>query len=1039
MIRFFASHPTAANLVMIAILCLGIFAAPQLLRETFPRIEPRRVEISVPYPGARPEDVEQSVCQRIEDALDAVNNVAEVECEANEGRARAVAEMISGNNLDRFFAEVKTEVDAIDDFPDQVEQPIVKQLGRTDFVASIAITGPDQRTNLKTYAEDVKQRMLQWPGISRVSISGFSERQIRIELSHDALRQFGLSVADIASTISRQSVDLPTGSINTSDRDILIRFADERKKVYEFLSLVVVSASSGGQIRLGDIAKISDRFDLDEEKVLFNGKPAALLVIEKTETEDTLKAIDAVNSFIEHELEIAPKGVGLTVTKDGSSIVRDRLNLLMSNGAQGLALVFLVLWLFFGFRFSFWVSMGLPVSFMGAIFLMMAMGYSINMLTMVGLLIAIGLLMDDAIIISENVATQRQLGKEPLEAAISGAKQVFPSIFASFTTTACIFGSLAFLKGDIGSILSVVPVVMLFVLSVSLVEAFLILPNHLHHSLGHGHFSGAGVQQRVDGVLAWIRDRIVGPICAVCVRWRYLTVGAAIGLFLISASMLAGGVVKFVVFPKLDGDTLEAKILLPQGTPLARTETAANSVVAALTRVNASFSGDQPDGQPLIRNVTFQFNKNTSAFETGPHVATVTADLLSAEIRTLSSDDILAAWRKETGDLADVISIKFAETIIGPGGLPIDIRLKGRELGPLKLAALELQDWLRHYRGVADISDDLRAGKPEIRIRLNDGATQLGIDSRMVADQLRTAFFGSTVDEIQVGVESFEIDVRLSTEDRNSLADLDYFTITTPTADQVPLSAIAILEKGRGYARINRVNGLRTVTVQGDVDVRIANANAIINDTLKTFMPDLLGRYPGVSLALEGQNKEAETTQRSMISGFALGLIGVFLLLSFQFRSYAEPLIVMIAIPLAFIGVIWGHMAMGLDISMPSMLGFVSLAGVVVNNSILLVNFIKDRHQDDPNVAAAAVHASRARFRAIFLTTVTTVVGLLPILSETSLQAQVLIPLVTSLAFGLMASTVLVLVVIPSLFTILDDFGVSTVSGKSGSGKSGDA
>jgi hydrophobic/amphiphilic exporter-1 (mainly G- bacteria), HAE1 family len=1030
-IRFFAAHPTAANLMMIGILCLGIFAAPQLQRETFPRIEPRRVEISIAYPGARPEDVEQSVCQRIEDALDGVNNIAEVACEASENRARAVAEMNEGNNLDRFFSEVKTEIDAISDFPDQVEEPIVKQLGRTDFVASVAITGPKNRTDLKSYAEDIKGRMQHWPGISRVSVTGFSERQIRIELSHDVLRQFGLSVADIANTISRQSIDLPAGSISTSDRDVLVRFADERKRVYEFLGLVVVSSTSGGQIRLGDIAKITDRFDLDEEKTLFNGKPAALLVIEKTENEDTLEAIDAVNAFIENERETTPPGVVLEVTRDGSSIVRDRLDLLTGNGVQGLALVFLVLWLFFGFRFSFWVAMGLPVSFMGAIFLMMVMGYSINMLTMVGLLIAIGLLMDDAIIISENVATQRQMGKAPLDAAVAGARQVLPSIIASFTTTACIFGSLAFLKGDIGSILSVVPVVMLFVLSVSLIEAFLILPSHLHHSLGHGHFSGSKLQQRVDGVLAAIRDRIVGPVAAACVNWRYLTVGAAIGLFLISASLLAGGVVKFVVFPDLDGDALEAEILLPQGTPLDRTEAVVERVGAALKRLNEAHTPDQPGGQALVRNVTYQFNKNTSAFESGAHVATITADLLSAEIRTMTSDDILSAWRKETGALADVLSIKFSETAIGPGGLPIDIRLKGQDLGTLKAASLDLQNWLRHYRGVADLSDDLRVGKPEFRLRLNEGANQLGIDSRMVADQLRTAFFGTTVDEMQLGVESFEVDVRLSADDRNSLADLDYFTITTGNGNQVPLSAIAIIEEGRGYARINRVDGLRTVTIQGDVDVRIANANAIVTDTLKSFMPKLLKRYPGVVLALEGQNKEGQTTQKSMASGFALGLIGVFLLLSFQFRSYVEPLIVMIAIPLAFIGVVWGHLAMGLSISMPSMLGFVSLAGVVVNNSILLVNFIKDRHREDPDVAAAAAHASRARFRAIFLTTVTTVVGLLPILSETSLQAQVLIPLVTSLAFGLLASTLLVLIVVPSLFTILDDFGVSTISTKS--------
>ena len=1032
MIRFFAAHPTAANLMMIAILSAGIFAAPSLQRETFPRVDPRRVEITVAYPGARPEAVEQSICQRIEDALDGVNNVAEVACEANEARARAVVEMNEGNNLDRFFAEVKTEIDAIADFPDKVENPIVKQLGRTDFVASVAITGPEQRTHLKTYAEQIKQRMVQWPGISRVRITGFSQRQIRIELPHETLRQFGLSVGDIANTISRQSVDLPAGSISTSDRDVLIRFADERKQVSEFLSLVVVSGPNGGQLRLGDIAKITDRFNLDEEKVSFNGKPAALLVIEKTENEDTLKAIDAVNAFIEHELQSAPKGVTLAVTRDGSSIVRDRLNLLTTNGAQGLALVFLVLWLFFGFRFSFWVSMGLPVSFMGAIFLMMVMGYSVNMLTMVGLLIAIGLLMDDAIIISENVASQRQLGKAPLDAAIAGAGQVFPSILASFTTTACIFGSLAFLKGDIGSILSVVPVVMLFVLSVSLVEAFLILPNHLHHSLGHGVFSGGGLQQRMNSGLVWIRDRIIGPVSGICVRWRYLTIGVAVALFMLSVSMLAGGGVKFVVFPELDGDTLEAKILLPQGTPLSQTEATVNRVVKGLEHVNRAHTPAQPGGQSLVRNVTYQFNKNTSAFESGAHVATVTADLLSAEVRTLSSDEILSEWRQQTGDLTDVISIKFAESIIGPGGLPIDIRLNGRDLTTLKKASLELQDWLKKYQGVADISDDLRQGKPEYRVRLRDGAAQLGIDSRMVADQLRAAIFGTTVDEIQVGTESYDIDVRISAEDRNSLADLDYFTITNATGGQVPLSAIAVLEEDRGYARINRVNGLRTVTIQGDVDGRTANAHAIIKHTLSAFLPGLLERYPGVSLALQGQNKEGEATQKSMARGFVLGLIGVFLLLSFQFRSYVEPIIVMIAIPLAFIGVVWGHVAMGLDISMPSMLGFVSLAGVVVNNSILLVNFIKDRYDEEPDVASAAVHACRARFRAIFLTTVTTVVGLLPILSETSLQAQILIPLVTSLAFGLMASTLLVLIVVPSLYTILDDFGFSTVSRKAG-------
>ncbi len=1031
MIKFFAAHPTVANLLMIGFLAAGLYAAPQLQRETFPRIEPRRVQVTVVYPGARPEDVEEAVCRRLEDAVDGVDNVVEVECDARENTAKAVVEMTEGGNLDRFFSDVKTEVDAIDDFPDEVEEPVIKQLGRTDFVASVAVTGPEQRPDLKAYAEEVKERMLRWGGIPKIEITGFSDHQIRIEIEDATLRQFGLSITDIADAVRRQSVDLPAGNIDASEGQVLVRFADERKKVHEYLDLIVVSGSQGGQIRLGDIATITDRFDLDEEKILFNGKLAAVLSVTKTENEDTLRVIDAINTFIAHEKQIAPPGVDFVVTNDVSSIVRDRLNLLLTNGAQGLALVFLSMWLFFGLRYSFWIAMGLPVSFMGAVAVMTVIGYSINMLTMVGLLIVVGLLMDDAIVISENIATQRHNGKPRLDAAIDGTRQVLPGVLSSFATTVCIFGSLAFLKGDIGAILKVVPVVMLCVLVISLIEAFLILPNHLSHSLHHASKSPPAVQNWVDQKVSWIRDNYIGRVVDVTVKWRYLTVGCAIACLLLSISAIAGGVLKFSAFPDLDGDTLEARILLPQGTPLSRTETVVDQVAAALARVDKALAPAQPEGQALVRNVSVSFNKNEDAYENGTHVATVGADLISADIRTTSNDEIFALWRKELGDIPDVIALKFTEPAVGPAGRAIDLRLKGADLASLKAASLELQDWLRRYVGVHDLTDDLRPGKPEISIRLKEGAKNLGLDARSVADQLRTAFFGTTVNEIQVGPESFEIDVRLSVVNRDSMSDLDNFTVSTPEGERVPLTAVARLEESRGYARINRVDGVRTVTIQGDVDVRVANANEIISDTRARFLPDFLKRHPGVSLAVEGQNKEAQTTQVSMIGGFLLGLVGLFLILSFQFRSYVEPVVVMIVIPLAFIGVVIGHIAMGLDFTMPSMLGFTALAGVVVNDSILLVNFIKDHHKAGATVAEAAPKAARARFRAIFLTSITTILGLLPILTETSLQAQVLIPLVTSLAFGLLASTVLVLFVVPAIYAILDDFGLSTLARES--------
>ena len=1027
MIAFFARHPTAANLFMGAFLVLGLFTLPNLRRDTFPRIEPSKVQVSVAYPGSRAADVEDAICRRIEDAVDAVNQVYRVSCEAREGLAQATIEMEEGGVLDRFAADIKTEIDAVTDFPERAEDPIIKQLGLTDFVASVALTGLQEPTALKAYAEALKQRLLQNPRITKIEIEGFSDHQIRIEVNEAALKQLGMSAADVAAKVQRQSIDLPAGSLTTRDRDVLVRFADERKSATAFRDIIVASDPSGSQIRLSDVATITDRFELDETKTIYNGKRAATLRIFKSLKEDKLKSMDALTALLKEERRRTPPGVELAITNDGSSIVRDRLKLLTDNSIQGLALVFLSMWLFFGLRYSFWVAMGLPVSFAGGFAVMFVIDYSINMLTMVGLLIAIGILMDDAIVISENVASHRQKGKKGWQAAIDGTREVFPSIIASFVTTACIFGSLAFIKGDIGQVLRVIPVVMLVVLTVSLVEAFLILPNHLSHAIDNSGSGQGRVQSFVNGQLDNFRE-VVGRVVDVAISLRYLTIGAAIAVFLMALSIMAGGYVKFVAFPEIDGDTLEARILLPQGTPLSRTEDVVAKVTAAIEDIGQRFTSEQPDKQALVKAVTIEFNKNSDAFESGPHVATVRADLLSAEIRTKSSDDILGLWREQVGRLPDVINLKFTTPTVGPGGLPIDIQLKGADLTELKSAATDLSNWLDRYKGVFDVSDDLRPGKLEIGVKLKAEATNLGLDAKTIADQLRAAFFGTTVSEIQVGSESIEIDVRLRKSDRNSISDLEQFQVTDSQGRKIPITAVANLVPERGFARINRVDGIRTVTVQGDVDVRVGNASAIVNDTLTRFVPELKKKYPDVRIGLEGQNRETEITQQSMVSGFILGLIGVYLLLAFQFGSYLEPVVVMIAIPLSLIGVILGHMLMGLDISMPSMLGFVSLAGIVVNNSILLVNFAKDNHDNGLPLQEAVSKASRARFRAILLTTTTTVAGLFPILIETSPQAQVLIPLVTSLSFGLLSSTILVLFVVPSLYLIFDDMGMTTVA-----------
>lgn len=1027
MIRFFVGHPTIANLLMILILAAGLFAGPGLLRETFPRSAPNEVEVTVPYPGARPEDVESAICQPVENALDAVTGIERRSCEALEGSARVVVKMREGEDFQAFVADLKSEVEAISDLPERAEPPRIKPLGQTDFVASVAITGPDARPDLKDYAEAVRTRMLRWDGIPKADIRGFSARQLRIGLNPAALQQFGISVADVARAVQAGSLDVPTGSIETTSETLLIRVAEERQNPLDLAGLIVRSSVTGGQVQLGAIAEITEQFAVDYDRVLFDGRPAAILDISKTRAEDSLRVIDALTAFLEAERQQAPPGVTLEISADGASVVGERLMLVVVNGLQGLALVFIVLWLFFGFRFSFWVAMGLPVAFMGGIALMWAVGYSLNLMTTLGLLIVIGLLMDDAIVIAENIARLRESGRSALDAAVEGATQVFSNVLASFATTAMIFGSLAFLSGDLGAVLRVVPVVMLFVLFISLIEAFLILPHHLVHSLEKPSKPG-WVRVRVEAGLSWTREHLVGRFADFTIRWRYVTAGVSIAVLMISVGMLAGGYLKFTAFPELDGDTIVARILLPQGTPLSRTEEVVARLVAGIESVNAELTPEQPDGAALIRHVSVFYGLNRDAFETGSHVATVSVDLLPSALRSSRPDMVMERWRDAVGLVPDVLSLRYAEATIGPAGIAIDLRLKGDDLNALKAASTELQDWIWQYSGVTSVQDDLRPGKRELRIRLNDAAGAMDVTATMVADQLRAAYLGSTVSEMQVHGQLLEVTAQLSAEEQGSLSRFDDFIITGADGSLVPLDVVAEIELGQGFGRINRENGVRTVTIQGTIDSRTANANAIVSDTLTRFVPGLLERHPNVNLDVEGQNAEAGKTQRSMLIGFVVGMIGVFLLLSFLFRSYVEPIVVMLVIPLSLTGAIFGHMAMGLDFSMPSMLGYVALAGVVVNNSILLVDFVKHESGSSRSVAEAASRAVRARFRAMLLTSLTTIVGLMPVLLETSLQAQILVPLVASLTFGLLAATLIVLFVLPAIYAILDDLGLGTLA-----------
>ena len=1026
MIKLFTRHPTVANLLMLSFFVLGISSLSNIKRETFPEFSSSYIIANVVYPGASPAEVEESLCLRMEDAVDGLSNIEETKCDAQEGFASLVVKMDDNADISRALVDIQTEINAIKDFPSQIEPPTVKELDWSEPVVDIAISAQASWPHLKAYAEQLKRSLKIDYDVSLVSIAGFSNHQLRVELNEQDIRHLGLTVAQVADKIGRQNVKMPAGNIELIDKNLLIRF-DERKVTPHALGkIIVASLPDGGVVRLSDVATISDLFELEEEKILFNDKPAAMLKIAKNKADDALRIKEKVNEFIEYQQKIAPDGVTLTLTNDMSSLLQDRLSMLVKNGWQGIILVFLSMWLFFSLRYSFWVSAGLPVAFLGGLFLMSVFGVSINIMTLVGLLMAIGIMMDDAIVIAESVAAHIEKKLPVYDAVVEGVKKVAPGVISSFLTTVFIFGSLLWLDGQMGKVLAVVPLVLIMVLCISLVEAFLILPSHLYHSLSKPQKPETTLKFKRVFLEKFENFRNVTLVRAVTfvVKWRYASVGMTIGALLISFALVAGGGLKFVPFPELDGDIAEARIILPPGSTLTQTEKIVQKIIESARLVGDEFTVMNSEEQDLIRDITAQYNFNADAGESGPHVATVRLDLLSAETRTTLINPFMDAWRLKTGDLASPISLVFKQPSMGPAGRDIEVRLQHEDLTIIKQASVELQTYLGQFNGVNGILDDMRPGKEEVIIKLKAGAENYGVDGQTIASQLRAAYFGQTADEIQVGPENIEIQVLLNKAQAGDLQALANFPIIIDQNKQLPLSAVATLSSERSFVRIQRIDSQRTVTVMADVDNHKANGGEIVTNMRNSYIPQLIQKFPGLNVDFEGSAKESEKTASSFMQGFSIGLFGLFAILSFQFRSYIEPFVVMLAIPLALIGVIWGHWLTGHNLSMPSILGFVSLAGIVVNDSILLVQYIRHHVDLGDNIQQSVVKASRDRFRAVFLTSLTTAAGLLPLLLETSLQAQVVQPIVISIVFGIFSSTLLVLFIIPSAYAILADFNL---------------
>lgn len=1019
MIRFFVKHPTAANILMFLFLVMGAMTLPRIQRETIPDPTKPTVQVQIVYPGASPGEVYAEVVEPINDALGGVISLNELRSEARDSVAIISAEMTDDGNAATFQAEVEAAVSGITDLPSLTEPPIIRRTDLARPALTVVVAAPMDDVRLKAYMEDVKDRLLSLKGISSVEVEGFSETLLRTEVDPIKLREFGLSTAEVVQRISDQSRDIPLGEIESGDNVLSLRYSEKKRTVQELEQLVLRENVNGGRVLLQDVAQVRAVLENPEQKALLEGRRAGVLNVQKTAEEDILRIADLVKAFLQEEMERHPQ-VEAYIARDGADIVRQRLTLLGKNAVQGLFLVFLALFFFFDRRLSFWVAMSLPVSFLGAFAVVPYTGLTLNMLTSVGLLLALGLLMDDGIVIAESINERRKAGLPPDEAAIEGVKEVGAGVFSSFITTCCVLGPLAFVQGDIGKVLRVLPMMLILVVVVSLIEAFLILPSHLSHALEHR--GDRGWRRYVDRAVDLFEDRILGPTIGFLSKVRYLTLGVAVGVFVASIAMIAGGLIKVDIFPPLEGDVVVARLQLAPETPLRVTEQAVEKIVADL-RASAQ---ELTSGEELILKIYVEYARNTEAYNTGENLATVTARLVPSQDRNVRLQQLFDTWRKKVGTFPNQISLTFSEPSIGPGGREIELRFTGLPLEQLSEASQSVVRELESYQGVSNVTADVRKGRRRLEIRQSPGALAAGLDGSSLSGQLRTAFQGTEAYQFQLDGITHEVEVRLSESGRKTDA-LDEFQARLQNGELAPLEPFVEQTMGQDWSRIAAVDGELAITVAGDADERLVTGSAVIADFQKNGLPQLKKLYPGVQMTVAGRAEDGAETGASMARAGFLGMVGVFFLLSYQFRSYFEPLVVMTAIPFSLVGVIWGHFLFGLPISLPSVMGFLSLGGVVVNDSILLIIYLKTQLGKGVPIDEAIRKSSKRRFLPIFLTSITTIAGLLPLLFEKSLQAQILIPLANAVCFGLLAATVLIVLVVPCLYRICWDLGLCQI------------
>lgn len=1029
-IEGFVRNSVFANILMVVVMGAGLLAWFNMVREIFPNFSTDIIRVSVAFPGADPEEIEESISLKIEEALEGVEGIKQYTTESQEGMGAAMIEVLEDYDVDQVMDRVRSRVDAISTFPVDAEKPIITEVLIPMEVLFVAVSGNLSERHLKELGEDLKERIRALPGVSQVELRGTRDYEIAIELSEERLREYGLTFQQVASTVRRNSMNLAGGTLRTKGEEIRVRTVGRNYTGAEFAKLVVLSRPSGEIITLDRIADIRDAFVEDPVISRLNGQPAIQVAVMKTEEEDAIQIAATVRAFLEQERQRLPTGLTLAVLNDSSEFVRARIDLLLRNGIIGLSLVFLLLWFFLDFRLAFWSSMGIPISLLGGLAFMWFVGATINMISLFGLIMVLGIVVDDAIVVGEAIYVHRRNGDSPVMAAVNGVKEVGMPVLAAVITTIVAFAPLFFVGGIMGKFIAILPVAVISALALSLVECLILLPAHLRAlpDLDHSEPRGPRIVRSITRIHRGFNRRLeafveghYAPFIARTLPWRYVVAGIAVGILFMTLGLVGGGVVKFVFFDELDGDSIRATVEFPPGTPVDVTAKAVAQIEDALQEMAAATP--TRTGEPLLENV-FSLIGATGGDrpQQGSHLGEVRALLLPSEDRGVHTRSLQVAWQDAIGAIPGALALSFAGEQAGPPGKPIEVWLKGERMETILAAAAEVEARLREIDGVYQVQSDYRPGKNEIRLALKPEARSLGLSVEDLARQVYAGYFGEEALRIQRGKDDIRVRVRYPLDERQRLSELDNVRIRTPMGHEVPLRSVANFEYGPGFSTITRVDGQRKVAVTADVDFARANAQEIVNELNASFFPALQTRYPTLTMSLEGEQKnQRESFATLRISG-PLALAGILVIVATIFRSYAQPLIILTTVPFGIVGAVWGHLLLGYNLSLMSIFGLVALAGVVVNDAIVLIECVNDNLARGMPFYDAVAKGGARRFRAIFLTTASTVGGLAPLILEQDMQARFLIPMAISLAAGVAFASVLTLVLVPCLLIILNDF-----------------